>query len=535
MTTGSFGQTSSRGDRRSATTAIAALALSLAAGSPAKADEMAALQTAQQLLERRLDQLAQAPSGGSSATLVARSFPRSFTVAGTDLSLRIGGQAVGNVLWYFKGATPGGALGGQGSFSETYTEGPGGLALFSIPLEGTQAHSRSEALIFSAKQSRIFLDARQASPYGDIKAFVELDFNAANTNTDLTDNQGSFNGYIPRLRQGYATIGPWLVGQTWSTFIDNDAGPELLDFNGGAGGVAVARTPLVRYTYQLPDGFSVAVAAENPALTATSPFGPYNTDTNQIPTIGACAALTAPAISATTGTATIAGNSTAISSNITNACLGGGAFFNSLQQLMPTFVLAGRVDQPWGHLQMGLTAVGTTLNDGLFLNKTYLGYGASLSGNVIVWGRDNLTFGFVAGNGLLGVTTNFGGALAGQSFNATDSRSFFTTNRALYDSAALAKTVVSFSPRLGFQHWWTADLRSTVDFSLLHVDYDALLLQASGRSVASKQVSMAHANLIWSPAAFVDVGIEGAWGYRATVGNNYGNEYTLQSSLKVRF
>src|SRR6266852_3664457 len=99
----------------------------------AKADELADLRANQELLQQRLDQLAQAPPAGP-ATGVG-SFPRSFLIPGTDTSMRIGGQAVGSVLWFLKGHATGGALGGQGSFNETFTDGQGGTGnLASIPL-----------------------------------------------------------------------------------------------------------------------------------------------------------------------------------------------------------------------------------------------------------------------------------------------------------------------------------------------------------------------------------------------------------------
>src|SRR5207302_1684635 len=218
------------------------------------------------------------------------------------------------------------------------------------------AHSRSSEWDFSGKQSRIFLDARTPSPYGEVKAYLEFDFSASNTNTILNNNQGSVNGYIPRLRQGYATLGGLLMGQTQGTFTD--------------------------------------------------------------------------------------------------ACLGNAAFFNPSQDIAPTLVARWRVEQPWGHIQAGVSGVAYALNDGEFLNKTYLGYGGSLSGNFFTWGKDNLTWGLAGGDGLgdqvannIGVATNFGGALVGQAFNATDSRSFFSLNRPLYDAAVLATTIVSWSGR----------------------------------------------------------------------------------------
>jgi hypothetical protein len=505
------------------------------------ADELADLRANQELLQRRVDQLAQAgPSTGPGpgGPVMAGSFPRSFVIPGTEVSLRIGGQGVGSVLWYLKGAATGGALGGQGSFNETFVDGQGGTGnLASIPLNthtfsNTAApagvsHSRSSTWDFSGKQSRIFLDARTPSPYGEVKAYLEFDFSAANTNTILNNNQGSVNGYIPRFRQGYAAFGGLLMGQTQGTFTDNDSDPELLDFGGTTGSMFVGRTPQVRYTYPLPNGMSIAISAENPNPKFDGPFGAYFTDTNQIPNMAACSALT-------TSTAT---NTT----NITNACLGNAAFFNASQDIIPTLVARWRIEQPWGHLQAGVTTVGYELNDGEFLHKRYQGYGGAISGNFFTWGKDNLNWSAAGGDGIgdqianaSGVATNFGGALVGQAFNATDSRSFFSTNRALYDSAVLAKTITSFSAKVGYQHWWMAGLRSTVDYSINHDDVPALI-QASGRAAVNKELSVAHANLIWSPVAFVDVGVEGAWGHRVTVSNLKGDAWTLQTSMKFRF
>jgi len=118
--------------------------------------------------------------------------------------------------------------------------------------------------------------------------------------------------------------------------------------------------------------------------------------------------------------------------------------------------------------------------------------------------------------------------------NATDSRSFFTTNRLLYDSLVRATTIVSYGAKIGYQHWWTPTLRSTVDFSMNHNDVPAFI-GAGGRAAVNKELSIAHANLIWSPVAFVDIGVEGAWGHRVVVSNLKGDAWTLQSSMKFRF
>src|SRR5882762_8769549 len=255
-------------------TAVVAL---MTAMPSATADELADLRANQELLQRRIDQLAQAgpaafpaPGGGPGGPVMAGSFPRSFVIPGTEVSLRIGGQGVGSMIWYMKGQGLGGGLGGQGGFNETYVDGQGGTGnLPSIPLNTHTfsntaapvgfAHSRSSEWDFSGKQSRFYFDARTPSPYGEVKAYIEMDFAASNTNTILNNNNGVTTGYIPRFRQGYAALGGLLMGQTRSTFTDNDADPELLDFGGTTGSTGRSRLPMIRYTYPLPYGMSIAV------------------------------------------------------------------------------------------------------------------------------------------------------------------------------------------------------------------------------------------------------------------------------------
>src|SRR5438128_11767869 len=72
----------------------------------ASADELADLRANQELLQRRVDQLAQVPPGappGPGGPVLSGSFPRSFVIPGTEVSLRIGGQGVGSMVWYMQG------------------------------------------------------------------------------------------------------------------------------------------------------------------------------------------------------------------------------------------------------------------------------------------------------------------------------------------------------------------------------------------------------------------------------------------------
>ncbi len=54
--------------------------------------------------------------------------------------------------------------------------------------------------------------------------------------------------YRPRIRQAYVETGGWLLGKTWSTFMDLDNLPETVDFN-GAVGAPFSRRTMLRYSF----------------------------------------------------------------------------------------------------------------------------------------------------------------------------------------------------------------------------------------------------------------------------------------------
>ena len=102
-----------------------------------------------------------------------------------------------------------------------------------------------------------------------------------------------------------------------------------------------------------------------------------------------------------------------------------------------------------------------------------------------------------------------------------------------YDRLVRAAPSDSHTAWIWYQHWWTENLRSTLATSAI---YNGLNTNLIGQNTTNnKLLSMAHANLIWSPAAFVDLGIEYAWGHRVTVANFKGVAYALQGSMRVRF
>ncbi|MBS1208087.1 MAG: hypothetical protein H6R19_485 [Proteobacteria bacterium] len=122
----------------------------------------------------------------------------------------------------------------------------------SIALTGSSdAARRGETYMFT-KTSRLGVEAFTPTKFGALNTKVEGDFYN-------TTGSGLF-----RLRHAYGQLGSWLVGQTWSTFMDLDSTPETVDFNGATGNTSL-RQPQVRYTYVTPNLGNFIAAIETKA------------------------------------------------------------------------------------------------------------------------------------------------------------------------------------------------------------------------------------------------------------------------------
>ena len=535
-------------------------AIALLTGLPAaSADELAdlrakqqLLQTNQELLQKRIDQLSQAPPPApgpfvpgfgpetrpAAAPVSTGSFPRSFLIPGTDTSLRIGGIAWTNLTWYPQGARQSTALNSQGGNPDGSTNGLGGTgSLPNIPLNNTVGHSRAQAFSINSRPTRLLFDARTPTAWGEVKAYIEMDFSHANENTAENTTMGVTSGWAPRLRKGYGTIGGLLVGQETGMFHDSDADPELVDFGGGGASIGRARAPQVKYTLQGPYGAVFTGGFENPVPRMWTQFGQIDIDTNSVPTIAPCS---------------VTGN-TAANLPATTACAPSTAFFNALKSSWPELIGTARINQPWGHLQIGGFVRSDQLNDGQFLDQKFVGYGGAISGDVHPFsgvpgalGKDDLGFGFGAAtepggqfaNGA-GVVSNFGRNLNVPGFgfvnplqNAQWNTAGSPTRRA-YDGVVKSQSPTVANGWIWYQHWWTENLRSTVEVSGITTSINTGLVGQN--TTNNKLLGIAHGNLIWSPVAFVDLGLEYAWGHRVTVANFKGDAYSLQGSMRVRF
>jgi len=105
----------------------------------------------------------------------------------------------------------------------------------------------------SIRESRFSADFRiPVSNIGTARTFIQFDFFGANGAT------------TPRLRHFYAQLANILVGQTNTVFMDPDAWPDIIEFQGPTSGL-LARIPQLRYSFPLGKGFSAAISVEQPS------------------------------------------------------------------------------------------------------------------------------------------------------------------------------------------------------------------------------------------------------------------------------
>src|SRR5690606_22411203 len=99
---------------------------------------------------------------------------------------------------------------------------------FYVPATILVAGEKGSSTDFNARSSRINFKTVTTLDNGEkVTGFVELDF--------LTTTEGderASNSFAPRLRHAYFSYNNVLVGQTWTTFMNVGALPEMVDFFG---------------------------------------------------------------------------------------------------------------------------------------------------------------------------------------------------------------------------------------------------------------------------------------------------------------
>jgi len=155
-----------------------------------------------------------------------------FRLPGTQTILKIGGYFKTDFIYDLKPA------GNTDSFIPS-----------SIPIPTVVGVNNSTV---SVRPTRLSLDFRvPAAKVGEVRFYVEGDFFGTNATT-------------PRLRHAYAQVRNFLIGQTFSNFMDPDGFPDTLDFQGPNGMVSL-RNPQIRYGFALGPSTTFYISVEKPS------------------------------------------------------------------------------------------------------------------------------------------------------------------------------------------------------------------------------------------------------------------------------
>jgi hypothetical protein len=243
-----------------------------------------------------------------------------FKIPGTDTIMKVGGYAKVDFIYDTKPIS---------SFDYFVTS--------AIPTSGPDTQRGSQFTV-QAKQTRLNVDLRRDTEAGPARLFFEGDWFG---NASFGFDPGS---YQLRLRHAFGQLQNFGAGYSFSAFMDNDALPDTLDFE-GPGAAPFLLLAQARYTWKAGPHTNFTVSAEAPSAEITAPIG------------------------------------------------GGKSTF-------PDLTLRARYEADAGHVQLGGILRRLSWRSGTGISDSTDGYGLNLAGSLKTTGDDYLVAGGVWGKGI---------------------------------------------------------------------------------------------------------------------------------------
>ncbi len=247
-------------------------------------------------------------------------------------------------------------LGGYAKLDAIYDNHAAGDTDAFVPINFPvgQANQREPNFTMHARQTQFNLEVRRPSVLGtNLRFYFEFDF------------FGGGNGdYAFSLRQAYGQIGNTWAGFGYSAFMDADALPDTLDFEGPGGALFLFQAG-VHQAFELGAGTSLWLALENPSSQITDVFD-----------------------SSATGT-----------------------------QRLPDGVIRLRTEHHWGHVQLATLLRRLSYETATAKDDTF-GGGPALTGAIKTFGRDLFFFSGAWGNGIARYVQNADQGTSNQNLDA---------------------------------------------------------------------------------------------------------------------
>jgi len=206
--------------------------------------QLAELSRKVELLEQR--QLAEKQAPPLENTVLAGEARGSWKIPGSQTSMRVDGFVRAHMI-YDIGPRPTSAGGDVAS-------------IHTAILEGTPEHANRGDVRIAGRDARFNITTWTPTDLGRMYTFIQGDFKGDpdNKGSRATTSRSGFS-----LRQAYGEIGNFLMGQTYSAYMDNSVFGDKVDPTGPTGRTMIRQGQL-RFTHRFDRERRFAVAIENP-------------------------------------------------------------------------------------------------------------------------------------------------------------------------------------------------------------------------------------------------------------------------------
>lgn len=337
------------------------------------------------------------------------------------------------------------------------------ILLFSeIPVDDkSKEHNQ---VTFHAKETRLWFKSFTPTDWGDLNTYLEMDF---------FGDAATYN-YNPRLRHGYGTLGNFLGGQTWTTFLNVAALPESLDVVGvSAGAITNFRQPMIRWTEPFswntfPMEFQLALESPRSRVWVPSTLEGKNEP----------------------------------------------SFISTDDNVYPDIIARLNLNPDWGSLSLAtLVRQIRYTQPATEFQQDHWGAAVNLAGKINTIGLDNIRFMLHYGNGE-------GRYVATQN----------TFGDAALSPAGDMNLIKTYGGMLSYQRWWSKQWRSNLIYGFSGSDQPNYV-----NSELTRQVQSFQANLLWSPVKEAMMGVEYIFANRKLIDHREGALHRVQLSARYNF
>lgn len=320
-----------------------------------------------------------------------------------------------------------------------------------------------------------------------IKTRIEMDFFNGNTS-------GAFGSFPIRLRFAWIDVGPFLLGQAASLFMDYDVFPNVLDYE-GPGGMVLMRQPIAAVRFPMGEKFKLTLGVEQPYSDIQwFEGGAWNVNP---------------------GTGIVTTTPPGPGKNI---------------QDMPDFTGNFRYVGDYGHFQIAGIGRKLTYLPPTGSSDNVFGYGGNLTGSFHPWAfltdtprsgdcatemsKSRILAQYAAGRGI----NRYIQDVNGLSLDAT------------FDPINGIRAIPSYGWFVSYEQWWAKKWASVVT-----VGANSSSLTDTLPADTYQGASYVQGNLIWLPVERMGVGLEYLYGTRENKDGQRGEANRIQMAMQYKF